>query len=61
MSKEKRANSSSGDGRLESHAAAMERLLRLNGTSQSDLFSDHDKVIAEALERRAGRVAWRPA
>ena len=49
-----------GDGRLESHAAAMDRLLRLNGTSQSDLFSDHDKVVAEAMERRAARVAWRP-
>jgi len=49
-----------GDGKLESHAAAMDRLLRLNGTSQAVLFSDHDKVVAEALERRAGRVAWRP-
>jgi uncharacterized protein (DUF488 family) len=49
-----------GDGRLESHAAAMERLLRAAGAAQSSLFSGRATVVAEALERQADRVSWRP-
>jgi predicted amidohydrolase YtcJ len=49
-----------GDGGCESHAAAMDRLLRVTEASQSGLFFDHAVVVEEALQRRAKQVAWRP-
>jgi len=47
------------DGRVEPHAAALERLCALHGLSLGDLFRTRGDVIAEALERQEERIAWR--
>jgi hypothetical protein len=46
------------DGRLESHAATMERLLCVIGLPQQELFCTKDQLIAEALARQEERVAY---
>jgi len=47
-----------GDGRLESHRAAMERLLDLTGLPREDLFRSRADLIAEALARQEEKVAY---
>ena len=47
-----------GDGRLESHRAAMERLLDVTGLPHEDLFRSRADLVAEALARQEERVAY---
>jgi uncharacterized protein (DUF488 family) len=47
-----------GDGRLESHADAMERLLEVTGLPREDLFRSRAELIAEALKRQEEKVAY---
>lgn len=47
-----------GDGRLESHGAAMERLLDVTGLPHEDLFRSRQDLIADALARQEERVAY---
>ena len=47
------------DGRLESHAEAMDRLLDLVGLSRDDLFRSREEIVAEALLRQEERVAYK--
>ncbi len=47
-----------GDGRLESHRAAMERLLDVTGLPHEDLFRSRADLIAEALARQEEKVAY---
>ena len=46
------------DGRVESHEAAMDRLLGLLGLLSKDLFRSKGQLIEEALIRQADRVAY---
>lgn len=46
------------DGSLESHDRALERLLKEQGTSESDLFRPRDAVIRDALDRRGRDIAY---
>jgi hypothetical protein len=46
------------DGRLESHEAAMERLLEAVGLPDQDLYRSRDELISEALVRQEERVAY---
>lgn len=46
------------DGRLESHADAMLRLLDVAGLPREDLFRSQDELLAEALARQEDRVAY---
>ena len=46
------------DGQLESHDTTMDRLLRLHGLPQRDLFRDRDELLAEAYERQERRIAY---
>lgn len=46
------------DGHLESHQAAMERLLDLTGVPHEDMFRSREELLAEALERQEERVAY---
>lgn len=46
------------DGRLESHEATMERLLKIVGLGHRDMFRSRDDLIAEALVRQEERVAY---
>lgn len=47
-----------GDGRLESHRDAMERLLEVTGLPREDLFRSRAELIAEALKRQEDKVAY---
>lgn len=47
-----------GDGRLESHRDAMERLLEVTGLPRDDLFRSRAELIAEALKRQEDKVAY---
>lgn len=47
-----------GDGRLESHADAMERLLEVTGLPHEDLFRSRAELISEALKRQEDKVAY---
>jgi hypothetical protein len=47
-----------GDGRLESHRDAMERLLEVAGLPREDLFRSRAELIAEALKRQEDKVAY---
>jgi len=47
-----------GDGQLETHHAAMERLLDVTGVPHEDLFRTHQELIAEALARQEEKVAY---
>lgn len=49
------------DGRLESHGEAMTRLLNLVGLPPDDFFRSRQEIVAEALIRQEGRVAYREA
>jgi len=46
------------DGRLEPHAAAMDRLLDLTGLPREDLFRSRADLVAEALARQEEKVAY---
>lgn len=47
-----------GDGRLESHEAAMERLLDVVGVPKQDLFRSRKDLVTEALARQEQHVAY---
>jgi uncharacterized protein (DUF488 family) len=47
-----------GDGRLEAHRDAMERLLDVTGLPREDLFRSREELIAQALERQEEKVAY---
>jgi uncharacterized protein (DUF488 family) len=47
-----------GDGRHESYADSMNRLLRLLGLPEEDLYRSKEEMIAEACGRQEGRVAY---
>ena len=49
------------DGRLERHDEAMSRLLDLVGLPPDDFFRSRQEIVAEALFRQEGRVAYREA
>ena len=49
------------DGRLEAHEEAMDRLIGLAGLARDDLFRSREEIVAEALLRQEGRVAYREA
>ena len=46
------------DGRLETHEAAMERLLDVTGVPKEDLFRSKEELLSEALARQEQRVAY---
>lgn len=46
------------DGRLETHEAAMERLLTLTGVPAEDMFLTRDELLSKALARQEGQVAY---
>ena len=46
------------DGRLEAHDEAMDRLIDLVGLPRDDLFRSREEIVAEALFRQEGRVAY---
>jgi len=46
------------DGRVETHAAAMMRLLGLLGMPQADILRSTAELVEEALQRQAARVAY---
>ena len=46
------------DGRLETHEAAMERLLDVTGVPKEDLFRSREELLSEALARQEQRVAY---
>lgn len=46
------------DGRLESHEAAMERLLDVTGISKQDMFLSHEQLLAKALAKQEKAVAY---
>ena len=47
-----------GDGRLEAHRDAMERLLDVVGLPREDLLQSKQELIAQALARQEERVAF---
>jgi uncharacterized protein (DUF488 family) len=47
-----------GDGRLETHHAAMERLLDVAGLPHDDLFRSREELINQALARQEEKVAY---
>ena len=46
------------DGRLETHEAAMERLLTLTGVPDEDMFLTRDELLSKALARQEEQVAY---
>lgn len=46
------------NGCLETHAAALERLMSELGIEHQDLFRSHQEVIAEAYARRGDQIAY---
>ena len=46
------------DGHLETHEAAMERLLDVTGVPKSDLFRSRQELLAEAMARQEQQVAY---
>jgi len=46
------------DGHLETNEAAMSRLLRLHGMQDDALFEPRERLIAQACERQARKVAF---
>lgn len=46
------------DGHLETHEAAMERLLKLTGVPDEDLFLSKEELLAKALARQEEQVAY---
>lgn len=47
-----------GDGRSESHAEAMERLMAMFGLAEQDLFRTRTERLDEALSRQEARIAY---
>lgn len=47
-----------GNGNLETHDAAMNRLLELTGVPKTDLFRTNDQLLAEALARQEENIAY---
>src|SRR5487761_2515945 len=47
-----------GDGQLEDHRAAMERLLDLTRLPHEDLFRSRDELIDQAIARQEAQVAY---
>jgi uncharacterized protein (DUF488 family) len=47
-----------GDGSLETHEAAMDRLLNLTGVPHEDLFRSREELIADALARQEEKIAY---
>jgi len=47
-----------GDGRLETHEAALERLLKLTRVPNDDLFRSKSELLAEALARQEQQIAY---
>ncbi|GAB2972025.1 DUF488 domain-containing protein [Saccharothrix stipae] len=47
-----------GDGRVESHHAAMERLMRSFGLAEADLFRTRAERLEEALGKQECRIAY---
>jgi hypothetical protein len=46
------------DGHLESHEDAMERLLKIAGIPEADLYQSREELISRALSRQEERVAY---
>jgi uncharacterized protein (DUF488 family) len=46
------------DGHLETHEAAMERLLAITGLPKEDLFRSKEELLSEALARQEQQVAY---
>lgn len=46
------------DGHLETHEAALERLLKLTGVPDKDMFLSREQLLSEALERQEQQVAY---
>jgi len=46
------------DGHLEAHEAAMERLLKMTGVPDEDMFLSKDELLAKALARQEEQVAY---
>lgn len=46
------------DGRLETHEAAMERLLNMTGVPDEDMFLSKEELLAKALARQEEQVAY---
>lgn len=46
------------NGKLETHQAAMERLLDVVGLPHEDLFHSHDQLVKEALSLREEQIAY---
>lgn len=46
------------DGRVESHADAMTRLLKETGLPQADMISCREELVELACRRRESRIAW---
>lgn len=47
-----------GDGHLETHEAAMERLLDMTGVPKEDMFRSKEELLAEALGKQEAKVAY---
>lgn len=46
------------DGHIETHDAAMERLLRMAGVPNEDMFLSRDELLAKALSHQEGKIAY---
>ena len=46
------------DGRLESHAAALNRLARMHNLPEDDMFRSREELLAEAYRRQEERIAY---
>ncbi|MBX3177601.1 MAG: DUF488 domain-containing protein [Candidatus Hydrogenedentes bacterium] len=46
------------DGHLETHEAALERLLTLTGTPGEDMFRSREDLLAEAMARQERQIAY---
>ncbi len=46
------------DGRLESHADALSRLVRILNLPEHDMFQSREELLAEAYRRQEGRIAY---
>ena len=46
------------DGRLETHEATLDRLLKKNGPSSEDMFISKDDLLAETLLKQESRIAY---
>lgn len=46
------------DGSIETHTAALERLLDVTGIPRTDLFKSKEELLCEALEKQESRIAY---